>query len=482
MKTPQILFLILFLVIILWISTSTHLLDRVSEGFQGLSPEPVIAKGVEPTRLPTEAMPNESTPGSLPFAPYGQKASIGSYPYQDPSLGPADITQIKKLNEDLRSFLVFEGVNISSSSDPAVQLPLTQLRSDSHKLQQEVSVLEKNPGIKSSMTQQDLADIDGALTFLQRKVRLFQTAGVVSNVEGFTSGSSSDQKTRATKKDILDLQTKVYAAILTLSSSGTTDAVVRARVKILQDMYISINEILTKLDKGLIIESDIPIYKEDITGILPNLAKPGVNIGDIFSQKSGKKLSPVEQQLSMLVGEDNAQKVFNGLVDKGMFRVSMDLGYNVPSMSNSTVNKKGSNIVYSKNMRLQADGTMGSEDMSSKLTGSPLREKSESTVNIDSAYDTRNPGMDDRLNMKSNKVGGLDWKKRTESICEQVRKRGLDPLDFGCIPEGSLMSPAYSWRGHAKMICGRLSSTMDPDLPRVSGCPPPGWKGWSLSY
>ena len=109
--------------------------------------------------------------------------------------------------------------------------------------------------------------------------------------------------------------------------------------------------------------------------------------------------------------------------------------------------------------------------------------KEAGALETNTPFDNKMPGVDDRYEAKNkkSKLGGLDWKKRSESICEQVRLRGLDPQDFGCIAKGSLMSPAYSWRGHTKMICGRLASTMDPDLPVVSGCPPPNWKGWTLS-
>jgi hypothetical protein len=486
MKITQVLYLVLFTGIIIWIATSTHLLDRVNEGFQNLSPEPVIAKGIASVKLPTEAMPNPSVPGSIPFAPYGQTPSVGSFPYQDPSLSPAELKQIKKLNEDLRSFLVFEGANISNNSDPTVQLPLTQLRADSQKLQQEMSTLEKNPGIKSTMTQQDLADIDGALSFLQRKVRLFQTAGVVSGgsvEEGFRGSVNEDSgpKTRATKDDLLDLKTKIYAAILILSSSGTTDVVLQARIKRLQKMYTDISDMIVKLDKGLMKDEDIPLYKEDIKAVLPNLAKPTNDLEDIFSKGSGTKLSPIEEQLSGLVGEENASAVFKNLMDKGMFKVSMDLGYNVPGEEDRYGAKKKN--IYSRHIILQRDGTMASENTTSlAANASPFNGSENTPMQIDSPFDSVSSGMDDHAPVKPNVPSGLDWKKRAKSICDQVRLRGLNPLDFGCIPDGSLTSPAYSWRGHAKMVCSRLNATTDPDLPAVCGCPPSGWKGWTLSY
>ena len=476
MKTATILYLVLILGIVVWVVMNAHIIDTVSEGFKVMSSEPVIAKGVEPTRLPIQAMPNASTVGDLPFAPYGQTASVGSFPYQDPALLPAELTQMKKLYEDLRSFLVFEGANIASSSDPTVQLPLTQLRADSRKLQQEISVLDKNPGIQSSLTQQNTADIEEALSFLQRKVRLFETSGVISEeIEGFTDGSKA--KSRATLQELIQFQSRIYAAILTLSASGTTDPVVQSRIKNLQTMYSSITDLITKVNKGITKESDIPVFEEDITAILPNLANPSAKLSNVITTKSGKELSPVEKQLSSLVGEENAPAVFKNLLEKGMFNISVDLGYNTQSNDSES-------LVYSKGLSLQTDGTMAEGNVPKSMK-SKVQETSMTTdipMTTDTPFDAVSKGMDDRLEEKSKKPSGLDWKKRAKDICEQVRLRGMDPLDFGCIPEGSATSPAYSWRGYAKMVCGRLGSTLDPGLPSLCGCPPKNWKGWTLSY
>ena len=554
MKPTTVLYLFLLLGLIAWILNSTHLLDSTKEGFDDLlsSPisEPIIPKGLIQAKGDTEAMPNPAIPNQLPFGPYAQMASVGSFQYQDPAMMPAELTQMKKINEDLRAFLAFEGVNLSSSSDPTVSLPLTQLRADARKLQDEVSVLDKNPGVQSQLTQQSLAEIDGALMFLQKKVRLFETAGVVSGTEGFqdaakpkggdkdchgclTAGgytwcatlkkcvrkwetpcpppkkpakkydiarspkeavkvigeavaegdnrsekAKEGEKTRATKKDLELLQTKTYAAILTLSASGTVDPVVQARIKRLQEMYTALSDMITKLNKGQWTEKDIPVFKEDIQEVLPNLAKPQKDVKDVFSQGNGKKLNAIEQQLSGLVGVENAQDVFKNLKERGMFRISMDLGYNVAGNSN-----KGGSPTYKRNLDLQGDGSMRSSDgMHPHVSAQGGNNASDGKgLNMESAYDSHSPGMDDNAIRRSSqsKASHFDWKKRATTICEQVKLRGLDPLDFGCIAKDSLMSPAYSWRGHTKMICGRLGTTMDPDLPVVCGCPPQKWKGWS---
>jgi hypothetical protein len=467
MKTTQILFLVLFAGLIFCVVTYTHLLEP-KEGFENASlpvnkgSEPRIPSTVMPTRISLQAMPNASAPGTLPFGPYAQTASVGSYQYQDPSQLPAELKQMKQLNEDLRSFLVFEGASVSNSSDPTVQLPLTQLRADSRKLQQEITVLEVNPGVQSSLTQQGIADIQEALTFLQRKVRLFQTAGVIAGgAEGFQD-MAVKVKTRATKENLQELQTRVYGSILTLSASGTVDPVVQSRIKRLQEMYSAVSDMISKLDKGIWTSTDVPVFKEDIEEILPKLVKPTEEVKDIFSQQQGSKpSSPLEKHIAGLVGTEAASGVIKNLMNNGSLRFNVELGFG------GTKNSKSYDLLDKKN----ADG-------SAKAAGGAEAEAME----MNTPYDNKMPGVDDRYEAKNKKkLGGLDWKKRSESICEQVRLRGLDPQDFGCIAKDSMMSPAYSWRGHTKMICGRLASTMDPNLPIVSGCPPPNWKGWTLS-
>ena len=472
MKTTQILYLFLFIAIVVCIIKSTHLLDDViekREGFNDLpAADPVIAKGIKEQRLPIQAQPNSSVPGSLPFGPYAQTASVGSYQFKDPATTPANLQQMKVLDDSIKSFLVFEGASIANSSDPTIALPLTQLRADSQKLQQEVAVLNKNPGVDSTLTQQDLADIEGSLTFLRRKVRLFQTAGVIEGYADMDGSTNDSPKTKATKDDLQELQNRVYAAILTLSASGTVDPVVQSRIKNLQNMYSDVTDMLSKLDKGIWTDIDIPVYKEDIQSILPALDNPGSEIPPLTGQGSGKVLNPAEQQLAGLVGEENAPDVFKYLKENGMFRVTLDMGYNVPG------EQPGNSVVMQKNFNLGANGMAGTPGMAGIQPSNSGK--------MDGPYDSGMSGMDDRADAIHKRIrpGHLDWKRRAKGVCDQIRQRGMDPLDFVCIPEDSTLSPAYSWRGHTKMVCGRLGATMDPGLPETCGCPPPNWKGWTL--
>jgi len=475
MKVSQILYIFLFLALVVIAVKSTHLLD----GFEDIQQaDPIIARGIKEARLDIQVQPNSSAPGTLPSGPYAQTASVGSYQYQDPAQLPAELKQMQNLYEDMKAFLVFEGPSIGNSSDPTVSLPLTQIQADSRRLQQEISVLERNPGIQASLNQQELADMQEGLSFLQRKVRLFQTSGVVSDSnagnEGFQNPSEQG-KTKATKAELQLLQSKVMAAILILSSSGTTDPVVQARIKNLQAMYTDTTDMINKLNKGIWTATDVPVYSQDIKAIIPNLADPKKPIPDVTKQGSGKILSPVEQAIAELVGEENAPDVFKNLRDKGMFKMSFDLGYNTSGPEKSHTHE--SNTL---SMNKGYDLLTGDEHSSYNPSMDSI--KPSSSVTMQGPYDKNMSGMDDRAEaiQKINRPSHLDWKGRVKGICDQVKLRGLDPLDFGCIPEGSKLSPAYSWRGHTKMVCGRLGSTMDPGLPQTCGCPPPNWKGWTL--
>jgi hypothetical protein len=87
----------------------------------------------------------------------------------------------------------------------------------------------------------------------------------------------------------------------------------------------------------------------------------------------------------------------------------------------------------------------------------------------------------DRLENQPTPAGApakFDWKKKSAEICDEIRKRGLNPSDFGCMNPNKVVSQDYSWRGNARMVCTRLLTTPDPGLPEACGCPPLNWPGW----
>jgi len=69
-------------------------------------------------------------------------------------------------------------------------------------------------------------------------------------------------------------------------------------------------------------------------------------------------------------------------------------------------------------------------------------------------------------------VGGPDYKKRSQELCNQVQGAQLgDPASFGCIKNPSEVSSEYSWKGNYEMVCNRIGDTWGGWYPEMFGCP-----------
>ena len=142
---------------------------------------------------------------TLLFPSPGQVASFNSLPYQDPSLERANYQRILNVQTTLQGFLDQEASRISDLSDPAVVLPLTTARSDLTRLRNEVMVLRRNPGINSTLTQNNLDEIEANLGYLQRIWRL-NVYNDVNSIEGFRVEGFDVTTNRASLNDLQDLK------------------------------------------------------------------------------------------------------------------------------------------------------------------------------------------------------------------------------------------------------------------------------------
>ena len=75
----------------------------------------------------------------------------------------------------------------------------------------------------------------------------------------------------------------------------------------------------------------------------------------------------------------------------------------------------------------------------------------------------------------------FDWKERSKQIEQQVKKRGLNPSDYGIMKPNTKVSEGFSWKGYARMMCTRLQADTDPNMPVMCGCPPLDWSGWRIA-
>jgi hypothetical protein len=90
-------------------------------------------------------------------------------------------------------------------------------------------------------------------------------------------------------------------------------------------------------------------------------------------------------------------------------------------------------------------------------------------------YEPTNDVIQTRASASSfdtSQVGGPDYFKRAQFLCNQIRDAGLgDPKEFGCLSPEVLVSPEYSWKGNYTMVCSRLGTVWGGWYPEMFGCP-----------
>jgi hypothetical protein len=488
-------FVLLFILIAVYFSTSAN---AQKEGFNPVNTSPSHTVNIPINIIPPAISPpparnvNDTNvqpsnlPGQLPVAPYEQIAAMSPLPYQDTSLIKANRQQLVSMLEMVKGFLAFEAQEISQKSDPTIQLPLNNARSDFHVLQGEVDVLNRNPGLQPTITQSHLNDIASNLAYLQREVRLIGAAGPIQgpiyefvkpvnvtngSIEGFENMNGEQPGTNggiATPKDLENFIARVSAEIIRLAASGTTDPVTNARVVALTQMKSNVETILDQVNSGALMSVEIPIMKKDLNRAFPVLGKPSEPLPQII-QTLGLPPGLANLLPSNVQNDPNTMREINKLVDKyadtivNGISASFSVKYTSPrdADTSSTIDKNGfpsnDDLDNVSNMKFMPQG--GDNSVTDKFALLPQD-------------DGRRP------HQHSFSPSHFDWKKRSKEIEGQVRKRGLKPSDFGIMPDNTKVSKDFSWKGYARMMCTRLQATMDPSLPETCGCPPFTWGGW----
>jgi len=450
-----------------------------------LTPSPPSASSVPP------AASSSLVPGPLPTAPFEQTAAMSPLPYQDTAAVKANRQQLLTALEMLKGFLAYEAPHLEERSDPAVQLPLQTARSDFFQLQNEVSVLNRNPGIQPTIPLTHLNDISANLAFLQQKVRLLGTAGALqgpiyafhdeeSVKEGFTATPDASLGQVATEAELVDFLAKVEAERARLAASATTDPVTQGRVRALTEIRQTVRAIVEQLRTKKMLPTEVPIFKSDLDKAFPVLGKPSEPLPQLVRAlqlppglanllpSNVRKDPETTRQIAQLV-DKYADTIVNGLSAR------FEVAYTPPALSErarrtrSTLTSTGfpsmadlDNVSQTKFMPRGGDHAV--TDRLAALPQEAGRGPSSSSSSSSAAH--------------SFAPARFDWKERARQIEDQIRKRGLRPADFGVMPREQKVSNDFSWKGYAKMLCTRLQATMDPALPETCGCPPMDWKGW----
>jgi hypothetical protein len=288
------------------------------------------------------------------------------------------------------------------------------------------------------------------------------------------------------------LQTNIYATITRLTSSGSRDPLLIQRTNTLEAVSHSINSFITQINRGTLRESDIPITLAQYNAFLPfvdptkdlQLNQPLPNLIRYTGASSAlMNLFPYFTN-GDVSGADLARSLFDKYVSNLFNETSyeIDLKFNHKSESErkiaETVAKSMLNPIVNPYGDKDDTGTYGKAPTKSGHRG----ETEERTLTLAGSADKTSSSATVTNGSSSQAISSqpavLDWKARSQQICDQISKRGLNPNDYGCLKDTKAVDENFSFRGYARMVCSRLGTNYDPGIPDLCGCPPPTWPGW----
>ena len=319
--------------------------------------------------------------------------------------------------------------------------------------------------------------------------------------------------TPATAAQLMSFKSAIETALTQLRSgtANATDPITLARVAVLDRLRRDVEQIIIDLDQGEISASEVPIYYNDIQNIANRLADTDKSIGTIIRNVSLPpvlaKLFPSDMnykdKLTLSELSDDIRSYMDTLTEGMSWKASGDVAVEMKYDSQRAVDIAKANaavksLASSSSTGLGANASADPVDntdyasVSKAATRGRDYEAPANSYNATSTshvfnngtsvegYGGRPSGLNadgTRIILQDPAVGGFDWKGRAESICNQIKSRGMEPTAFGCVRAADVGSN-YSWRGNVAMVCSRLEGTTDPGLPVSAGCPPKGWAGW----
>jgi hypothetical protein len=217
-------------------------------------------------------------------------------------------------------------------------------------------------------------------------------------------------------------------------------------------MKQSVDSLISQVKNNTLDPNMIPITQQDYAAFLPSLGANSAGMGGALFKNGMPTLSSLfnNYQSGDISGAQLAETLFN--------KFSEGLSYNmsVSYTSPNEVTKEVAKSLY----RGEFQGKIAALEQS---MGDGFTDGTNTDGTNANAKAEQDP---------------FDWKKRTIDVCSAIGRMGLDPGDFGCLSPSTQVSPEYSWRGHAKMVCTRAATASDPGLPEQIGCPPVSWPGW----
>jgi hypothetical protein len=522
------------------------------EGFQDTMAEAAASATAAPAiplvsprqqTLQTGKVQDFAPPSSELLAPPpGQIASVNPLPAEDPAMKKASAGRIQSVSESMAGFFEREAPGLKDLGDPSIQLPLNTAKADRARLKDELDVLKRNPGLESSLTEEDLNGIEANLGYLQRKWRMSVNSGAVSPMppagpaegfaggrstgwrswfqtllsqpqeEGFASGTQTYMAGNSsntsnmmppgqgiTMKDLQDITLAIDVEIARLEESGTNDLNVKARIDNFRRVKNTFTGLISAIESGERDLSSVNLTKGQVATYLKAIENPNTPVTDLI------KDSGLNSLLTSLfpyygVGDISGAKISQQLLDtyasNFLGNLSWDVNLKYKGEAEKQIAKNYADAMMSG--KFMAESELEAAKVKAQQPG-PIDETTKNAYRgmfqsiisdltggrgITADVGVSGPGGKSSTDEADADGGGgpekpFNWKTRVTHICGQISKRGMNPDDFGCLKnESAEKYQGFSWRGHAKMVCNRLGTVYDPGVPELCGCPPPTWPGW----
>lgn len=424
--------------------------------------------------------------GALKSTSIESFADMGTLPSETPA-------SLKEL-QDFQVKVVFElnQLNLAGAQDQGSLLRVATLNRIKQDVDQVIAQLQGGILAPSSVPIYSI-DLQQAGAFLNQPTKNPINTGAPAAPIPTTPTLTSDKP--ASLKELQEFQVKVVVEIQRLSASGTSDPVVVARLAVLQKIKQDVDQVIQKLQTGEITPETVPILKADIERAFPILGNPNAPLptilqkADLPAQLSSLfpgGLSPMDTEQMKQINN-----IVSGYAKKFMDGASwqVSLKYDNPDIEKirlKTAEQTAKLIDLAKGLSVSANqGGLPGVAPSANPPLQAVDARAQMTAGADmksnqtnAAYDRGLPGLSTSRNLPLPPPATLDWKQRNKEIVQQIRRRGMDPLTFGALPDDAEVSQNFSWRGHTQMMCTRLNQTADPGLAVSVGCPPQSWEGW----
>jgi hypothetical protein len=319
----------------------------------------------------------------------------------------------------------------------------------------------------------------------------------LQNRQSRQSRQRINNETPASLTQLRSFLYKINIEITRLSASGTSDPLIVSRINTLTNIKNDVIDVIKKIKTGVYTPDTVPIMESDINKSLPILGNQNAPLPRILKRlnlpREASSLFP--NGMSPKDSEQAAQinNIMKGYM-KNLFEGAswnFNIQYEPPNKRSSCdtspeglpglKNKLCNSLLYSSEDPINTKGSPyknNSSEGPTKLKGLPGVDDSSGNSSRDNIVQQGRPGSLTNRIFPDTRAGNFSWEERSKEIVKQIRKRGLNPLQYGAIPDNTIVSDEFSWRGYTRMMCMRLNATTDPGLAITVGCPPEEWNGW----